>query len=318
MIRYFRLAKIKFSLDEFVRKLKGQYRSLDFLKYMEQKNKERLKGREISFSTFKIYVIVHRRLKKWKSKISFDSFNENWAWNYESYLKTSLKTTDKTTGTNNRWKYHKAVKTFLNLARRDRIRFVNPYNYFVVTRAKGTWKALYEEEVKGLYKYYHDSSILRSQKIVLRRFLFCCGTGLRRSDLYQVREEWNRSGILTFTPYKTRKQSKLLEIPFCNLAREMFFDAVREKPKGAKLFDDFEEQVSNRILKDIGAACKINNPIHHHIGRHTFISLYYAKTKDLVAAQQFAGHAKIEQTRAYTHNVRNDMIEKMKPMDDII
>jgi len=52
--------------------------------------------------------------------------------------------------------------------------------------------------------------------------------------------------------------------------------------------------------------------------RHTFISLYYSKTKDLLATQLFAGHQNIRQTMKYTHQNPREIREKMKPMDDII
>jgi hypothetical protein len=45
---------------------------------------------------------------------------------------------------------------------------------------------------------------------------------------------------------------------------------------------------------------------------------HFAKEKDLLATQQFAGYESIRQTMVYTHQDPKEIKEKMRAMDDIM
>ena len=136
---------------------------------------------------------------------------------------------------------------------------------------------------------------------------------LKIADLFKM----TLDDILVFLPHKTRKANDILKVPLNKMARQLYADACDHSLRD-QIFNKFEEQYANRILKDIAAKLDIKANLHWHVGRHTFISLYYSKTKDLVAAQEFAGHKNIRQTRIYNHLNPEEIKYKMKPMDDII
>ena len=102
-----------------------------------------------------------------------------------------------------------------------------------------------------------------------------------------------------------------------NLNWEIIYDAKECSVKD-EIFNNFAEQYANRSLKKIADVLDIKINLHWHVGRHTFISLYYAKTKDLYATKEFAGHTNIRQTLVYTHQNPDEIKDRMKPMDDII
>lgn len=133
-----------------------------------------------------------------------------------------------------------------------------------------------------------------------------------------MRQSWVIDGILKFVPHKNRRFGKKQEIPLSKMALEMIADAVMDKGEGEILFKDFADQKSNELLKKIATKLEIKARLHHHVARHSFISLYYKKTKDIKSAQEFAGHHSVKITEMYTHTDPKEIKERMKPMDDII
>lgn len=320
VLRYYRLADIPISLSRFLRDYNNNLSKSDFVAYMESKIKHRHVTREISAETYIKHEAVLRKLKAYKTEILFVDFDENWCQDFDSWLIRTgkpKKKEDKQLSQNTRWSYHKVIKTYMNLATRDHIKFNFPYMWFSLSQVKGNWKAIFEKEVKRLYDYYQNEKCRDNHKHILRAFLFSCMTGLRISDLKRITKQNVMDGILVFLPHKTRKSNVIQKVPLNKMAKQLFDDAVAYSLKD-QIFNNFAEQYANRTLKDIATLLEIEENLHWHVGRHTFISLYYSKTKDLVAAQEFAGHKNIRQTRVYTHLNPAEIKDLMKPMDDII
>ncbi len=66
----------------------------------------------------------------------------------------------------------------------------------------------------------------------------------------------------------------------------MFNDAVSVS-RHERIFGILSEQYENKTLKEIAVHVGIKKNLHWHIGRHTFISLYYSKSRDLLATKEF-------------------------------
>ncbi len=122
---------------------------------------------------------------------------------------------------------------------------------------------------------------------------------------------------MKFVPYKNRRFGKILELPIQGVALDLFNEAIEEKGRG-KLFDDLEEQSSNKILKRIAKKLEIDVNLHHHVGRHTFITLYLKNGGTLDMAQAYAGHHDIKQTMKYNHIDEERRNEGIKVMNGII
>jgi len=316
IFKYYRLSEIPLTMNKFLYDYKHNFSKKDFIQYMEKKIRFRMREREIIYSTYLNHLKALRKIKAFQDVIMFSNFDENWALSFDNYLKKTM-ASRLDNNTNSRWTIHKVVKTYLRQAMKDNIKFIYPYHYFTISSTKGNWRAIFEEDLKKLYEYYKSAEIPQIRRSMLRAFLFSCMTGLRISDLIRVNAEWNMNNILTFVPFKNRKKNRILEIPLNKIAKELFNDAIRDHRPGEKIFNDFAEQYANRVFKDIAMELGIKSNIHFHVGRHTFITLYYNKTKDLLSAKEFAGHENIRQTEAYTHQNREEMRKKMRPMDKI-
>lgn len=55
--------------------------------------------------------------------------------------------------------------------------------------------------------------------------------------------------------------------------------------------------------------------IHPHLLRHSFITYFVASTGDLPAAQELAGHRRIETTMVYVHLLKTRLAEQMRQFD---
>lgn len=316
IFKYHRLSNQLLTMERFLKSWKNDLSKDNLVKYMEQKAKVRLKDKEIEYSTYQAHLKVIVKLKEWKDEILFLDLDHNWAESFDASLKKSIKTRRGNT-TNTRWNHHKTIKAYLKIARKkDHISFVDPYEFFTINPIQGAWRPIYEKDLSKLYHYYKETD-LNTHRWVLRRFLFSSFTGLRKSDLYRVEDRWLSGGIMRFIPYKNRKLGRILEIPLEGVALEMFNDALAEKGSG-RLFDDLEEQSSNRILKEIATKLEIDANLHHHVGRHTFITLYLKNGGTLDMAQEYAGHADIKQTMKYNHIDEDRRRKEIKVMNDII
>lgn len=54
-----------------------------------------------------------------------------------------------------------------------------------------------------------------------------------------------------------------------------------------------------------------------HMLRHSFATLLYQKSEDLVLVQEALGHADLNTTRIYTHFDKKRLLEAASAMDDV-
>lgn len=313
---FYRLQRTPLTMDRFLRDYQNNLSKTDLVQYMSKKIRLRLKHKEIEWETYRNQNGAVNKLKKWKKEVLFSDLHENWAYEFDAFLKKTIKSRIGNTQ-NQRWTIHTTVKAYLRHAKRDHIHFLNPYDYFKISMVKGSWKAIFVEDVQKLYKLLRGGTLTTLEYKVLRGFLFSCCTGLRLSDLCRANSAWNLGGILTFKPHKTRKKNKELMVPMNDLAMELFNEARQEVDAGEPIFKAVTDQAGNRILKRMAEKVGITTNLHFHVGRHTFITNYYHQTKDLLAAQEFAGHANIKETVKYTHLNREELKAKMTAMNGL-
>ena len=68
----------------------------------------------------------------------------------------------------------------------------------------------------------------------------------------------------------------------------------------------------NRYLKDYASRAKISKNVHAHILRHSFGTLFYKATQDLVKTQLALRHKDISSTMIYVHIEKESVIEGLK------
>ncbi len=214
VFRYYRIADIPINMQRFLRDYKNNLSKSSFIDYMESKAIQRHRNREISGETLKKHFATLRKLKKYQPNLLFTDFDENWAQDFDNWMKRNIKSQKIKQSKNTRWSHHKVIKVYLRKAKRDQIRLTNPYEWFSISPVRGNWDAIFEEDVVNLYNYYRDECCSSNHRHILRAFLFSCMTGLRISDIKRVTRENMIDGMLVFVPYKTKKSKQNIENTF--------------------------------------------------------------------------------------------------------
>jgi integrase/recombinase XerD len=318
IFKYYRLSGQNLTMDRFIDKWKnGDVSHDNFLEYFENYALMMFKEKKYGLRSYKHFNTTLLMLAKMsKGNMSFSDLDEKWGHKFDSFLAKNIKARGTDTQ-NTRWGYHKDIKTVLNYARDfDQIIYINPYKYFSISNKRGNWKALKIDEVVSLFDHY-KSEATRTERVVLRRFLFGCATSLRISDLRRVRSDWRENDAILFRPEKNKKKiTKEIKIPLSNMALYFWNDALMEKGEGL-LFNDFEEQYANRILKKIALKLEIKTNLHHHVSRHTWTTLFLNNGGTLRAAQKTLGHSTVKTTEIYDHMGYSELVKEKSKMEFI-
>ncbi|RZK30629.1 MAG: hypothetical protein EOO63_06255, partial [Hymenobacter sp.] len=133
-----------------------------------------------------------------EATLAFASLTYRFSHDFDSWLKTQHGSC-----TNTRSDRHRNVKAYLELARRDKITFEDPYEYVTNTTVAGQWKPLTLEELAKLEFHYTRLEPGSTHRRILQKFLFSCHCGLRLGNLKamgQVKVEGQR---MRPKPHKT-------------------------------------------------------------------------------------------------------------------
>ena len=124
------------------------------------------------------------------------------------------------------------------------------------------------------YKNITTVSLYVFQFAARRRCAAYAGTGFEGDTFVYVRQKLRNS------------KPEPIYVPISESLKSIVKDILGHRKKGP-LFEDMPtEQAMNRMLKQIcsNEAVKIDKPISHKTGRHTFATLYYSKNKGFIRA----------------------------------
>ncbi|KAA9338802.1 site-specific integrase [Adhaeribacter soli] len=217
-------------------------------------------------NTKKNYVTVWNHLVKYtqekRKPLDFSLFTSSFPNTYSEYLGQKAELGYNTIG-----KHLRILKTFLFFATDER-----NYNQLQEFRK---WKALSEkekeiytltkEELMKLYKHEFEHSRHAQVRDV---FCFACFTGLRFSDVDNLKWEAIKKDHIKVLPVKTRhRDSKAINIPLNSFAQEIL---ARYKGKDKPL-PVISSQKSNEYLKEIGQLLEFKDPVKvlKHVGSST-------------------------------------------------
>lgn len=139
-------------------------------------------------------------------------------------------------------------------------------------------------------------------------FLFSCFTGLRYSDVYDLRWSNISEGYLQFTQKKTEATERLflgkqalriLEdqkkvMPGENLIKELPQDIIFYMPV---------QQVTDKILKRWATRAGLSKKLSFHKARHTFATMSLTYGVDIYTTSKLLGHKNLQTTQIYARVV---------------
>lgn len=205
-------------------------------------------------STFEKFAAVKNHLKNFRSGLSFDFFNEEGLTEYVQYLREVRKMRNSTIG-----KQLSFLKWFLRWSFKQGMHSNNAYDTFK-PKLKDTQK-------KIIFLTWEELNRLREFKIpptkqALERvrdvFLFQCFTGLRYSDVFNLRRSDIKGDYIEVTTVKT-SDSLIIELNDHSRAiLEKYKDVEFENDKALPVITN---QKMNDYLKELAELAEINEPV---------------------------------------------------------
>ena len=263
---YFLSKKLDPTIEAFTRRYQGTGSNQDcFYEYVE--NHLKRNNKKFAQGTKDFYRKHLSKLRGFSPSLSFADIDLDFLHSYKDYC-YELRNCDATM-----FKSLEFIRRVLNAALKEDVIEKSPFRNFEIKNFKGNTAFLSMDQVKQLQELYDKNSLLPGQQNVLRFFLFACFTGLRYSDIYNLRfnniitEQGNL--FLRFTQQKTNKQTLVPIIAqAAKLIPEKTFD-------NAKVFRVVPNQTTNNHLKRIAEGLEWDLRLTFHVARNTCSNILY-------------------------------------------
>ena len=264
-------------------------------------------------STYEKFSAVKNHLKSFKSDLTFEYFDENGLNNYVDFLRTSKDMRNSTIS-----KQLGFLKWFLRWSLKKGYHNNSAYDGFK-PKLKTTQKKvifLSWDELNQLRNYE-----IPEQKQYLERvrdvFLFCCFTGLRYSDVYNLRRSDIKANHIEVTTVKTADS---LIIDLNNHSKSILKKYKNIKFEDNKVLPVISNQRMNDYLKELAELAEINEPIREtyykgneridevtpkyallgtHAGRRTFICNALSLGIPANVVMKWTGHSDYKAMKPY-------------------
>lgn len=210
------------------------------------------------------------------------------------------------------------IKRYVFAAMREGYIEINPFEDFKIKRSAGSFTYLTEDELPVLIKFYKSGDMELPAYKTLQLFLYMCFSSQHVGDALLMQAQAFEGDTFVYVRQKLRNSKpEPIYVPISESLKSIVKDILGHRKKGP-LFEDMPtEQAMNRMLKQIcsNEAVKIDKPISHKTGRHTFATLYYSKTKDLYGLKEIMGHSDIRETLKYVHILERDQRKNISVFD---
>jgi len=279
------------------------YDKNDFFAFAENDIKEF--GSKFAPATIANYNVQLKKLREFQGKLTFQEFTAFFWRRYENHLQL------KGNNPNTIYKAYKTLKVFINRAIEQGIIDRNPMKDARVRPSEGKMVFLTRDEIKKLEKL-NNGFLTKDIKNVLHYFLFACYTGLRYSDIKDLKFEHVFDS--TYIEKVMCKTDTTINIPLSNRANRLIGKGVLPK---MKVFRVYSNQYTDRKLKEIMKLAGINKSISFHCARHTFATITLELSGDVAALQKLMGHSKISTTMIYAKVVNTQKNKVIQQWDAV-
>ncbi|OYU80451.1 MAG: hypothetical protein CFE23_09345 [Flavobacterium sp. BFFFF1] len=262
----------------------------DFYEYYD--NFCELRFLEIEEGTQRHYNLTRKRLKEFKSKITFREINIDFIEKFDYFLRKKLNT-----GIEGVFSRHKNLKTILSQAKKRKIIKDNPYEDFKLKRGVSKYGYLTDEELETIQNLdFRDVPNGAGLELSRDMFLFACYCGLRCSDISNLAKENILQDKISIIMKKTKS---LVEVPLTKKAEILLKKYTIASSE--KIFPFRTNQCLNRDLKTIAEMCKIDKVITFHMARHSFATIMANYGVNVFLIMKLLGHKDIRMTQIYVN-----------------
>lgn len=332
-------------------RVKSQTESISFWKVFDNFVDENGVKNAWTTATYEKFAALKADLRTFKKNITFDDLNEKTLTQFVCYLRDkkivappkskkdeSGKLKGEHIGIKNSTIEKKLsyLKWFLKWATLKEYNNNKAYQTFKVTLKTTQKKVIYltQEELKQLNNYQIPEGKAYLEK-VRDVFLFCCFSGLRYSDAYNLKENDIKDGKIEVTTVKTA-DSIIIEL---NDVTRRLYEKYKDVPfENGKLLPVISNQKMNEYLKELCMLAGINEPIRlttysgttridevkpkygligTHTGRKTFIVTMLSLGVPAEIVMKWTGHSSYSAMKPYIDIMDKAKEDQMKRINQI-
>lgn len=249
------------------------------------------------------YSCLHHLMKYEKREsITFADITPDWVQGFRNYLDNKAmawehdvrkRVKERQLSNNSKMSYFNKLRACLNQAYEDRIISFNPMRGIEGFKAEeGTRMYLTFEEVQKLAQTPCDYPKIKDA------FLFSCLTGLRRSDLLNLK--WGdvyQQGEFTRIIFKQKKTDGQEYLDITSEATKLM--GKRGNPDDNIFTDILSPTCTNNAIRVWVAKAGIQKDITFHCARHSFATMMLDLGTDIYTVSKLLGHREISTTQIY-------------------
>ncbi|GIJ92817.1 integrase [Capnocytophaga stomatis] len=236
-----------------------------FFEYYDDFIKEEASANQWTIGTKQKLNTVKNHLQNFDSELSFEKFTEDKFVEYVNYLQKKLKFKNATVSKNISF-----VKWFLKWSVRKNY---NKHTFFENFRPK--FKNTQKKVIfltPSEFKQFREYNIPPAKKYLERVrdvFLFCCFTGLRYSDVENLKKSDIKNSFIEITTLKTNDSLKIELNEHSKKILKKYENYIDIKDKALPVISN---QRMNEYIKELGELAGINEPIRetYYIGNERF------------------------------------------------
>lgn len=249
------------------------------------------------------------KLKKFNPNFALSDIDLNFIRKYQTYMIEKLKNEDSTA-----YKCQKWLKSMLNKAITQGLIKENPYKDFPIKSFEGHREFLSKEELKRLLELYKSNTLNPYKQNVLKYFLFSCYTGLRFTDMKNLKYkniiEIETGRAISIVMHKTQEK---IVIPLLDVPSSFISTGLENQ----KVFNVLTNQPTNRYLKEIMTTAHINRNITFHCARHSLATIGLQEGIPITTISKILGHKELKTTMIYAKVQPEMMYDSLKLFDNI-
>lgn len=244
----------------------------------------------------------HLRIYEKNKRITFARITPEWVQGFKDYLDkeaiawahdTRKRKKDAPLSRNSKMSYFNKLRACINRAFEQHIIMDNPL------RGIESFK---EEEGKRMYLTIEELKKLANTEcqydLIKKAFLFSCLTGLRRSDIENLKwSDVQTQGRFTRIIFKQKKTGGQEYLDITPQAVELMGE---RKEQSDYVFEYLlTTSCTNRVIQEWVLRAGINKKITFHCGRHTFATMMLDLGTDIYTVSKLLGHKDISTTQIY-------------------
>ena len=278
----------------------------DFFDFVEKYINEN--KRNVTSVTIQRYRTEYNKLKIYRPELKFSDINFEFVEDYENYVVSVLKSKINTVN-----KTMTILSLYVKSAIKKKLMKDNPFKEKRFKKENPERVFLTYEEVMELEKLF-ELPLKDWEYHVLTCFLFACYTGLRYSDVKNLKEsDVTTQNEVRFIDEKTNTYNY---VPLTKNAKKIYYERRRDNIK-PYAFKVTYNQTCNDVLKRLAVLANLKKYITFHTARHTFATISLTIGIRMEVVQKLLGHKDLKTTQIYAKIVDTVKNKEMKLWDSL-